>query len=188
MFPTIRIQHWSLGTKHTKVCRSRTHSGKSQNWMFYIRCSKRHLSPSGIWVCVYWSRGFWKQSCINPGKRFVKHYFVQPWLTCNTRQCWIWDGWLDCISCSLYSHGRKVCSIAIIVCFTWVCWYTAWLCRSRVKFAHQTHYVGDLRYMCSSLSTYTVTMLINIKLLCRAVNAQQIDTYQLKSLDGQFGE
>ena len=65
---------------------------------------------------------------------------------------------------------------------------TAWLCRSRVKFAHQTHYVGDLRYMCSSISTYTVTMLINIKLLCRAVNAQQIDTYQLKSLDGQFGE
>ena len=25
-------------------------------------------------------------------------------------------------------------------------------------------------------------------MLCRAVNAQQIDTYQLKSLDGQFGE
>lgn len=25
-------------------------------------------------------------------------------------------------------------------------------------------------------------------LFCRAVNAQQIDTYQLKSLDGQFGE
>ncbi|XP_064406922.1 FAD-dependent oxidoreductase domain-containing protein 2-like [Halichondria panicea] len=36
--------------------------------------------------------------------------------------------------------------------------------RSRVKLAYQTHYVGDLR----------------------AVNAEQVDTYQLKSLDGQF--
>lgn len=63
------------------------------------------------------------------------------------------------------------------------------LCRSRIKLAYQTHYVGDLRYFGAYIQL-SVNDLHNlfVVLVSRAVNAQQIDTYQLKSLDGQFGE
>lgn len=48
--------------------------------------------------------------------------------------------------------------------------------------AYQTHYVGDLRY--SLLCDHNMF----ISNAFRAVNDDLIDTYQLKSLDGQSGK
>ena len=68
--------------------------------------------------------------------------------------------------------------------------------RSRIKMSYQTHYVGDLRYL-NYVGCPVVYMDVRVSWYCkyiiipfspfRAINNNLIDTYQLKSLDGQFG-
>ena len=65
-------------------------------------------------------------------------------------------------------------------------WYTG---RSRIRLAFQTHYVGDLRSVLIAPTTvYTATLSQPfLPSQFRAINNELIDTYQLKSLDGLFG-